>query len=103
MRVYCFAVEAKGRNRGISIPALATLDNSGPNSGRAVVQTVRPEEVATLTLTDQTLGLWNRVDLGNEVLVRSRRNVERKLVELVVAAHVDPPIAFHQRRIALLV
>src|SRR5512138_43244 len=68
----------------------------------AVVLAVRTDEGAAERDAVEALGLWNRHHLGHEVLVRAGGDVNRDLIELLVTPHVDPPIAFHEKRIALL-
>src|SRR6185437_7693278 len=62
---------------------------------RTIVLPRRTLVLGPETLSNLTLATRNWLDLGHEVLVRPTRNVEWKLVEPAVAAHVHPTISFH--------
>src|SRR5690348_5944185 len=69
----------------------------------AIIPPIRTEHVSALTDADETLSLWDRIYDGYKVLIRPRRHIQRKQIELVVAAEIDPAISFHHERVALLI
>src|SRR5512146_1043070 len=70
---------------------------------RAVVLAVRSDHRPAERDAVEALGLWYWHHLGHKVLVRTGRDVDWDLIKLLVTPHVDPPITFHDKRIAFLI
>src|SRR5581483_781946 len=89
-------VKSSGRNppRGrLRDPGAGNITGEGLR--RAAIRAVRSQDVlARLAHPDETFRLRDGEDGCHEVLVRSAGNVERKLVQASVAAHVDPAHPF---------